>query len=69
MKKLSKNDVPVSGRSETATGDHFSPRIDEVTNLAHELWERRGRPFGSPEEDWLRAELELKHNRIRGSVA
>ena len=28
----------------------------EVEDLAYELWDRRGRPVGSPEDDWLRAE-------------
>ena len=30
----------------------------EVEMLAYELWEQRGRPEGSPDEDWLRAEQE-----------
>jgi hypothetical protein len=30
----------------------------EVELLAYELWEQRGRPVGSPDEDWLRAERE-----------
>jgi hypothetical protein len=33
---------------------------DEIATLAHELWEARGCPFGSAEEDWLRAEKELR---------
>ena len=32
----------------------------EVTaKLAYQLWEQRGRPFGSPEVDWLAAEKVL----------
>ncbi len=27
-------------------------RHDEIAKLAYELWERRGRPLGSPEIDW-----------------
>jgi uncharacterized coiled-coil DUF342 family protein len=27
----------------------------EVEDLAYELWDRRGRQVGSPEDDWLRA--------------
>jgi hypothetical protein len=30
----------------------------EVELLAYELWELRGRPIGSPDQDWLRAEQE-----------
>jgi Protein of unknown function (DUF2934) len=32
---------------------------DEIATLAYELWQARGCPYGSPEEDWLRAESEL----------
>jgi hypothetical protein len=28
----------------------------DVEQLAYELWDRRGRPVGTPDEDWLRAE-------------
>jgi hypothetical protein len=32
----------------------------EVTaQLAYQLWEQRGRPFGSPELDWFAAEKAL----------
>lgn len=32
----------------------------EVTaKLAYQLWEQRGRPFGSPEVDWFAAEKAL----------
>ncbi len=31
----------------------------EIANLAYELWERRGRPLGSPEIDWHAAECAL----------
>jgi len=31
-------------------------RHEFVAKLAYELWERRGRPFGSPEVDWFAAE-------------
>jgi hypothetical protein len=33
---------------------------DEIATLAHGLWQARGCPYGSPEEDWLRAEGELR---------
>ena len=33
---------------------------NEIATLAHELWQTRGCPYGSPEEDWLRAEGELR---------
>ncbi len=34
-------------------------RHEEIARLAYELWERRGRPLGSPEIDWYAAESAL----------
>ena len=34
----------------------------QVEKLAYEFWEQRGRPLGSPEEDWFRAEQVLRHH-------
>jgi hypothetical protein len=31
-------------------------RHEFVAKLAYQYWEERGRPFGSPEVDWFRAE-------------
>jgi len=31
-------------------------RHEFVAKLAYKFWEARGRPFGSPEVDWFRAE-------------
>jgi len=37
--------------------DHmYESRHELVIQLAHELWEQRGRPIGSPEVDWFAAE-------------
>jgi len=36
------------------------PANEDIANLAFALWQARGCPFGSPEEDWFRAEAELK---------
>lgn len=32
--------------------------------MAYRFWEQRGRPFGSPEEDWLKAEREFDRELI-----
>ena len=32
----------------------------DIAKLAHELWEARGCPEGSPEEDWFRAAEQLR---------
>jgi hypothetical protein len=36
---------------------------DEIARLAHKFWVERGCPIGSPEEDWLRAEAELRSQK------
>jgi hypothetical protein len=37
--------------------DHLGEdRHELVAKIAYELWEKRGRPIGSPEIDWLAAE-------------
>jgi len=40
-----------------------SPSHDEIAVLAYSYWEARGYQGGSPEEDWLRAERELRSQR------
>ena len=37
-----------------------SLRREEITRLAYVYWEERGKPLGSDEEDWFRAEWELQ---------
>jgi len=32
---------------------------ERIRRHAYELWEYRGRPIGSPEVDWFRAENEI----------
>jgi hypothetical protein len=36
------------------------PTREQIASLAQKYWAERGWPDGSPEEDWLRAERELK---------
>ena len=35
------------------------PTHEDIVSLAYALWQQRGCPEGSPEEDWFRAEQEL----------
>jgi hypothetical protein len=37
-----------------------APSQEAIARLAYQYWEARGCPGGSPEEDWLRAENDLK---------
>ena len=32
---------------------------EEIARRAYALWEQRGRPIGSPEEDWHNAKIQL----------
>lgn len=41
-----------------STGD--GPTQEEIAALAHSLWEARGCPSGTPDEDWFNAERTLK---------
>jgi hypothetical protein len=43
-----------------AVGSVIGPSREEVAKLAFLYWEARGCTGGSPEEDWLRAERELR---------
>lgn len=35
---------------------------EEIARRAYQLWEERGSPHGSPEEDWYRAEHQLRQS-------
>jgi hypothetical protein len=41
--------------------DHME--LKAIAQLAYTFWEARGRPWGSPDEDWFRAEQEIKKSR------
>jgi hypothetical protein len=41
--------------------DYFASELDElVKKLAYESWLARGRPVGSPEVDWQKAEEKIE---------
>jgi hypothetical protein len=46
--------------SQNADLKSSAPEPDEIARLAHLYWEGRGCPEGSPEEDWFRAEHDLR---------
>jgi hypothetical protein len=35
------------------------PDHKQIELRAYQLWQERGEPIGTPEEDWFKAELEL----------
>jgi hypothetical protein len=49
--------APAPGQPRSA-----APDPAEVARLAYSYWEARGCQGGSPEEDWLRAEDELRRS-------
>jgi hypothetical protein len=48
--------APSSAAAATAP----DPTFDDIAQLAYSYWEARGYQAGSSEEDWLRAEQELR---------
>ena len=48
------------GISTTALEEISEPEnTEQIAALAHEFWQARGCPEGTPEEDWFRAEQEI----------
>lgn len=39
---------------------HCSGKREEIACLAYRFWQARGCPEGSPEEDWFRAEEDIR---------
>ena len=47
-----------------------NPALDQeaIARLAYFYWEERGCPNDSPDEDWLRAEAELRNRLVRAAL-
>lgn len=56
---------PSSGAS-TSNGE---PTREEVAALAYQLWIERGSPHGSHEEDWQKAEEQLRSQPMKRNAA
>jgi hypothetical protein len=73
-RRVSRAKGPVSSTSEisspasTHTGEPVIDR-EAVALLAYSYWEARGFTGGSPEEDWLRAEREMRTALAASAVA
>lgn len=52
----SKNDA---SDSQLTNGVSAAPTHAQISERAYLLWESRGRPIGSSEEDWFKAEADL----------
>lgn len=57
-----------SGTTPIDTGGTASEQ-EEIARLAYELWMQRGCPLGSPEEDWCRAEEQLRHRPLAATAS
>lgn len=53
---ISRKRKPAAKKQTLAT----QPSREQIARLAEKYWAERGWPQGSPEQDWLRAEQELK---------
>ena len=51
---------PVEPQAVVAAQPVYQPAHEEIALLAYSYWEARGCQGGSSEEDWLRAERELR---------
>ena len=60
----------LTGRtSQTVGSDNLSDASwDDIAALAHTLWQARGCPVGSPEEDWFQAERQLRERPTAGKT-
>ena len=45
-----------------------SERHDRIQLGAYYLWQQRGCPFGTPEQDWFRAEEQLRRQMGQSSI-
>lgn len=50
---------PAAHQTSNPTPQKHLPSYEEIAQLSHHFWVERGRPYGSPEVDWLRAEATL----------
>ena len=53
---MAKQAVVQQLESKQVSRNESSPTHEEIAALAYSLWEARGCPEGSPEEDWLNPE-------------
>jgi hypothetical protein len=60
--KVMSADTAVLSTAQVVVEDEpeIAPTQEAIARLAYSLWEARGCTNGSPEDDWLRAEEELK---------
>jgi hypothetical protein len=73
-KSVTKQPTPINSRQgaalEIAPAIMPQPRLDEeIRRRAYELYEERGRHHGFEQEDWARAEAEIRGKYQKGKSA
>ena len=58
--KTLRQEVVTPGSSEATELESNRDEREEITRLALQFWIERGCPIGTPEEDWFRAEAEVR---------
>jgi len=66
--KIEGNLHDVKGEVQQEIGQ-TDPEHEEIERLAIQNWQQRGRPIGTPEEDWFRAEDEVKQHLSEAPTA
>jgi hypothetical protein len=46
-----------------------APSQQDIANLAYALWQQRGSPDGSSEQDWIEAENQLRNSSGQTSTS
>ena len=62
-KKMNNTSADVQTNSDFGSLEH-----KRIARLAYSYWEARGQPYGSPDEDWFRAEEELRQRKSAFAV-
>jgi hypothetical protein len=60
---MAKQAVVKQLESKQENRNESSPAHEQIAALAYSLWQARGCPEGSPEEDWLNAERALNEQQ------
>jgi len=68
MSRTPENEAVAVAIVETEVVFDNCPSHEDIAALAYSYWEARGCQGGSPEEDWLRAEQELRGGRPEPEV-
>jgi hypothetical protein len=58
-----RNNTLHAGEAASMSSGTSNPSDEAVAKLAYQLWAERGRPEGTPEEDWFRAQDLLRAGR------